>query len=491
MIYFSSFLWKITSSRFSFPIPMVFLSALCAGTLSAQESPAAPVVSHPQIGVCTHFAGRWDPNLLLPLIVQSGAGWIRDEIYWGSMEKEKGVYHIEEHSMRWIDAAHAAGLKILLIFVKDNPIYAPDIYNPDAYAKAAAFVAKELAGKVQAIEVLNEPANFGFSKHYGGPWNGVEKDGSVSPWVGKYVGLLNKTAKAVKAANPRMKVVGLGSVAPVNFRQLAMRLDSRVDGITEHPYSFQTQPEFQAFGAGMVARDGVAVADERGTFASLIWNYRRQSAKYGGPREIWLTEWGWSNFIEHKPQQYAGFTRSAQAKYTLRRLAESLGLGIAVSVIYDFKDDGTDPSEVEQNFGLVDYHLKPKPSYEAVRRFATVMADYKPKQNFDVKISAPVTNLSIHPISDGEKTNKNIACHQFADSKGRPLIALWSTDRAGGDTNPPVATVEIAGNLPGTRVKALDLLSGESFDVPAEVQDNKIILKHLAIPDAPLALTFE
>jgi len=495
MIPYSSFLRKIPARRFLRPSPLVFLSVLCAGNLFAQESPApvpAPVIRHPQIGVCTHFGlDWWDANTVLPLVAKSGAAWIRDEIYWDKIEQKKGVYQIPEKTLRWINAANAAGLKVLLIFNGSNPLYKPDIYNADAYAEAAAFVAKELAGKVQALEVLNEPANFGYSKHYGGTWNGMEKGGSLSPWVGKYVALLNKAAKAVKTANPGIKVIGLGSVAPANFRQLAMKVDSRVDGITEHPYSYQTQPEIQGFNAGMLERDGIVVADDKGTFASLIKNYRQQSAKYAGPKEIWLTEWGWSTFIEHKPQQYAGFTRSAQAKYILRRLAESLGLGIAVSVIYDFKDDGKVPFEVEQNFGLVDHALNPKPSYDAVQRFATLMADYKPKQNFNVKISAPVTNLSIHPISDGEKTNKNIACHQFADSKGRPLIALWSTERAGGDTNPPVATVEIAANLPGARVKAHELLTGRSFDVPAEVQGNKIILKHLAIPDAPLALTFE
>ncbi len=496
MYLFHKFIPKNSSPRFPRPISAaICLFILYASNLFAQES-LAPVIRHPRVGVNTHFAQRWDLDAILPLVAQSGVGWIRDELYWdnvewGSVEKENGIYKIPEKSLRWINAAHAAGLKIVLIFNGSCSHYKPDIYNSDAYAKAAAFVAKELTGKVQAMEILNEPANFGFSKHYGGVWNGLEKDGSISPWVPKYVELLNKTAKAIKAANPQMKVIGLGSVAPVNFRQLAMKIDSRVDGITEHPYSYQTQPEIQGFNAGMLERDGIVVADEKGTFASLIQGYRQQSAKHAGPREIWLTEWGWSTFSEHKTQQFAAFTRSAQAKYALRRLMESLGLGVDVTVMYDFKDDFDEPQNSEGNYGMIDFRLKPKPEYGAVQRFTTLMAGYKPKRNFDIKVSAPVTNLSIHPISDGEKANKNIACYQFADSKGRPLIALWSTERAGGDTNPPVATVEIVGKPPGTRVKAFELLTGRSSDVPAEVQDNKVILKRLAIPDAPLALTFE
>ena len=88
--------------------------------------------------------------------------------------------------MAWIHAARRAGLKIDFILAYGNPAY-PDHYDTAAYAKAAGWLARELASDVQAIEILNEPNNFGFRTTYGGAWNGNEPNDAVSPYVRKYV----------------------------------------------------------------------------------------------------------------------------------------------------------------------------------------------------------------------------------------------------------------------------------------------------------------
>jgi hypothetical protein len=69
-----------------------------------------------------------------------------------------------------------------LILDYGNPVY-DDRYDTAAYAKAAGWLARELADDVQAIEILNEPQNFGFRTIYGGAWNGNELDGSVSQLI--------------------------------------------------------------------------------------------------------------------------------------------------------------------------------------------------------------------------------------------------------------------------------------------------------------------
>ena len=94
----------------------------------------------------------------------------------------------------------------------------------------------KLANDVQAIEILNEPNNFGFRTTYGGAWNGNEPNGSVSPYVQKYVQILNAAAKEIKLANPQMTVIGLGAPAPASFRMIALGLAPQVDGLTDHPY---------------------------------------------------------------------------------------------------------------------------------------------------------------------------------------------------------------------------------------------------------------
>ncbi len=395
--------------------------------------------------------------------------------------------------MAWINAVIPLASRSIFCSTAQTSC-APDIYNADAYAKAAAMAAKELAGKVQVIEILNEPANFGFSQHHGGVWNGLEKDGSVSPWVGKYVELINKAAKAIKEASPGVKVIGLGAVAPVNHRKLAMGIAPEVDGIVDHPYSYRTVPELQPYAntPSMLKRDGIATADEKGSFPSFIRMYREQSAKYHGPKELWLTEWGWSTFQPAKPGLYAGFTRSAQAKYILRRLVQSLALGVE-GFHLRLQGRRRQSLRVEHHFGLVDYELNPKPSFRAVQRFAAAMADYEPRQSFEISISAVNNRPDTYPVVwDGTRlaSSGTVECYQFADGRGKPLIALWSSERADGDLNPLLADVEISTRTPPVKIDARELLSGKSYTVPFEASSKGIIIKQFSVPDCPVALTF-
>ena len=52
------------------------------------------------------------------------------------------------------------------------------------------------------------------------------------------------------------------------------------------------------------------------------------------------------------------------AKYILRRLTESLGLGVTAAMIYDIKDDRVNPYHTEENFGLVDFMLSSSQAHD-------------------------------------------------------------------------------------------------------------------------------
>jgi len=99
----------------------------------------------------------------MPLIEKSGIVWIRDDLGWEGVEKQKGVYQIPERTLAWIRAAHANHLRVDLILNGSNKLYA-DRYDPQAFAQWAGWVAKELKDDIDAIEILNEPNNFGFSE---------------------------------------------------------------------------------------------------------------------------------------------------------------------------------------------------------------------------------------------------------------------------------------------------------------------------------------
>lgn len=522
--------------RFSFSKPqipnlaLILLGLIAASTMiqprlaSAQSLPAAnPVSATPvagaapssqpatpdslpskrslrdaRLGVATHFEQGWDHEKIIPLIVQSGLGWIRDELYWPQVEKVKGVYLVPDKELRWIKAVHSHGLKLILVLNGGNGLYA-DRYDPAACARFAAEMARQLKDDADCFEVLNEPHNFGYTKYYGGTWNGVEADGKVSAWVGRYVTLLNTCAAAVKDGNPTMKVIGLGSVTPVNYRQIEIGLSPAVDGIVDHPYSFQTVPEIIPFGssAGLIKRDGVVVADARGTFASFIRGYRAQSEKHHGPKEIWLTEWGYSTFQPRTPGLYAGFTENAQAKYIVRGFLQHLGLGVDVSILYDFKDDGTNRHELQHHFGLVDFALHAKPAYEAVCLLTQATAELHVDKSVEVNVVPTSDRADPNPVATDPAIGKQsapgtIPTYAFRDAAGRAVVAIWSAERADGDMAPRMADVKIRTGRPVSRITVLDLLTGKSGEATfKQAPGGAARLDAMTVPDSPILLTLE
>ncbi|MGE9292427.1 MAG: hypothetical protein ACQKBW_02345, partial [Puniceicoccales bacterium] len=80
---------------------------------------------NPLMGVCTHFIQKkgmehWDPETYMPMVADLGVGWIRDEILWGQVEREKGVYKLREHDLAWINLAHKYNLKVCLTLAGGN-----------------------------------------------------------------------------------------------------------------------------------------------------------------------------------------------------------------------------------------------------------------------------------------------------------------------------------------------------------------------------------
>lgn len=469
-------------------------SLLAACSLLAMDESKTPSQNY-RLGTATHFVQGWDPVTIMPLIRQAGFGWIRDEIVWADIEKEKGKYVIPENLAKWVDLAAKADIKIIAVLNFENKIY-PDRYDPAAYAAAAAFIAREFKGKIQVIEILNEPHNFGFSKFYGGTWNGVESDGKVSPWLSKYVKLLNGAAAAIKKANPEMKVIGLGSVAPANFRMLELGISRDVDGIVDHPYSFSTVPELIPYTSQepVVKRDGIVTADKSGTFASQIRLYREESVKRRGPAQIYLTEFGFTTYREGtEKSMYLGVTEEAQGKYIMRRFAECLGLNIATTIQYDFKNDGVDPEIAEQNFGLVRADLTPKPSYAPVQRLVQATAGFTADESLGVKVF-PFRDRQDDMVQvwDGAilATPGGIKSYSFKDAQGQWAVTIWSQERVGRDLQPRVADLEIPLDPKAYTVECTDFYTGEKRTLEFPKTGEVMQLTKTVIPDSPLLLRF-
>lgn len=131
---------------------------------------------YPEVGSVYH--GFWnyqsddERSRALDSLKSAGGTWLRIDIGWASVEESKDVY--SPWSLNRYDSvindAHDKGFKILLV-VKDTPDWAHDTSDtrvpPDDSNELGEFM-KDLSirysGKVQAMEIWNEPNNPEFFK---------------------------------------------------------------------------------------------------------------------------------------------------------------------------------------------------------------------------------------------------------------------------------------------------------------------------------------
>jgi hypothetical protein len=98
---------------------------------------------------------------------------------------------------------------------------------------------------------------------------------------------------------------------------------------------------------------------------------RQLSRGNGGPDRIVITEAGWTTY-EGEMQYLAiagGYPRSSlvhQAQYLVRMYLSARAAGVDYSTQYDLRDDGSNHSYTEHNFGLVRNDYSPKPALLAV-----------------------------------------------------------------------------------------------------------------------------
>jgi hypothetical protein len=422
-------------------------------SVRAQSVPETPGRDD-SVGICTHFSQNWSADVVMPLIAKSGAGWIRDDLNWADLEHTPGNYQIPAKTRVWLEIARKAGLKTDLILAYGNPAY-PDHYDTAAYAKAAGWLAREVANNVQAIEILNEPNNFGFRDLYGGSWNGNEANGSISPYVKKYVEILNAAAKEIKLANPHMTVIGLGAPPPASFRMIALGLAPEVDGLTDHPYGGRL-PELIAYPArpDILRRDGIATADAAGTLASQVSLFRSQAKKFGTTEKLWHTEWGYATELP-KPGK-PGMSEENQAVYILRRLLESEALGVEHTFIYDFKDDG-------EKFGLIRSDRTPKPAYSALQRLTRVIAGL-PMASSDLQARIEVVN---DPAVKQEGLGPR--CYTFSGSGPQKIaVAFWEAKPWDPNAAPESSTITFSPAIQAGHIFLCNLLSGNQTEIPGQ-----------------------
>ena len=365
------------------PLMALVLLFLSVGNVGAVQLPSAVVTDG--LGVNIHFMPAWGGTALqnLDMIQAAGCKFVRMDCPWVGIEMTKGQYVFSDEDSL-VSACAARGIRVIYNLDYSNSLYGSDYTSAawqQGFTNFAWAAATHYKGDNIMWEVLNEP------------------DGGVMS-ASTYMTLAKQAIPAMRQADPNCTILG-PAVSNIDasigqnylttcFQQGLLNL---VDAVSVHPYRDATpgNPE-------TVAADYTAV--------------RNAMQTYGGKTlPILDSEWGWSvGSGGLRPVA----TAQLQGDYLARSFLINFSQGIPLSTWYDWENDGTDPTNPEENFGTVAADLSLKPAYNEMQ----LLAESLRGETFTKQ------------LSDGHASDWLLV---FTAPNGQQTLAAWTT-RNGGRT---------------------------------------------------------
>jgi len=337
----------------------------------------APAGEDQRFGVMTHFAQGWDPSWI-PLIVQDAVPDVRDELYWQTIEPERGKFVFPDQYERYMAELQKNNISPLIVLDFENSNYDQGLtpYTDDgieAYARYVVAVLRHYGKQIKAVEIWNE-------------YNGTFCKGPAAhDRAGTYLLMLRTAYAAIKQERPDVIVAGGGtSGTPLPYWEelLAGGGLAFMDVLSVHPYRYDSPPEG-------LETDIAALQD-------LVKKYNG-----GKPKPVWVTEIGWGTKSSTAVGDLA-IDDDVLAKFLVRAYALLLSADVQRIYWYLFRD------YQQFNMGLVrdDAKRTPKPAYVAMAAMIQQLHD----ANFVAR----------------EKTPEDIYSLVFARPSGEEVRVLWS-----------------------------------------------------------------
>ena len=293
-------------------------------------------------------------NDLATRLSATGFRFTRLDMLWNLVEHTRGQYDFSLYDPV-VGALAAHGIRPLFILDYNNLLYDNTQSPPftevgphtdavrQAFARFAAAAVSHFKGSGIVWEIWNEPDNPRF-------WY-------PKPDADSYMALARTAIDAIRQADPHAIIVGpaLVGLEPQyqdawNFleRCFMLGLPALVDAISVHPYRL-------------------------GPPESAAANYQRLRAllaRYAPPGKtnlpIVCSEWGYS---------LTWVSEQQQAAYFARLYLINLMNNLPITIWYNWQD-GPDPKQREDNFGLITYHGQPKLDYSAAQTLIQELTHY-------------------------------------------------------------------------------------------------------------------
>jgi hypothetical protein len=386
-------------------LPLVFLITLLSGCAADTNckfgGTAATASAIPQgLGVNIHFT---DPQPgEVKMIAAAGFRWVRMDFKWDETEREPGQYDFSDYD-RLLSALDESKIHALFILDYGNPLYdkgAPPrtAEARQAFARWAVAAAKHFSNRGVVWEVYNEPNHDQF-------W-------PPRPNANEYVELVLAVGRAFRSEVPGEKLIG-PAVSEMDFAFIETCFKAGLldywSAVSVHPY-LRSDPE--------------DVAVEYCRLRKLIEQYSGRYRTASGSDRVNQTrdipiisgEWGYSS-------AWRGMNEEKQGALFAREMLTNVANEIPISIWYDWRDDGLDPTDAEHHFGLVrnayqagrDPVYEPKPAYRAAKTLSEFFDGYVFEQRLavggagdyvlvfakggDRRIAAWTTSSSAHRLS--------------------------------------------------------------------------------------------
>lgn len=300
------------------------LSLRAAGSTAEVVRPVAVVAPYAPVagggnrfGAQTHFAQNW-PTDLAAVLARTGLLNIRDELYWGAVERKTNVFEFPPAFDGYMKALDKAEIQPMICLTFGNKLHVADggIHNVphtpeqmEAFGRYAQEVLKHYGTQLRAVEVWNE-------------YNGSFCSGPAQGRPECYAALLRAAYKAIKRERPDVKVLGCATVH-VPLEWIAAVLEANVaaegtpcmDAVSVHPYR----------------DDADGVADDLLELRRVIREHNR-----GRDLPVWVTEQGWS--LTRMDDAAPVTSRIMQACYLARSWLEQSAAGVEKSFWYVSRD---------------------------------------------------------------------------------------------------------------------------------------------------------
>jgi len=233
-------------------------------------------------------------------------------------------------------------------------------------------------------------------QRYPGSIEFVEGPNEVNNWPIRYAGRLDRKGHAWLGGRGAIEKFQTDLYARVHEDPVLSRVP-----VIDHTDVYPAAGKADLSNAHIYA--GRAFIDQKAEW--LAWLMRRAT----GARPLASTEWGYTTPTPPGP---GGVTAKEQSERILTGWAELARLNFVRSFLYELHDDGSNPADPEDHYGLFRYDWSPKPAALALKALIRIAEDKGPEAR---RFTPSPFAVSAH----GAK------CLVLAKSDGSYLALLW------------------------------------------------------------------